>query len=319
MYLILGNAADPCCAQVSSILRARGNDARVVNNILAEPHCFTWRFARGSRLGVGSSSVSVPGEWRADSDDIEGVLVRESAWNGTDDWSEKDAQYMSAEMQAAMLGWLWSLGGVVVNRPPAWLFYRMRPAFLSWVPLLHDAGLPTPVTVISNDADRLTGWRRRHEDGLVFAPLTSADHFQVRTDAEWAAVLRLAHHVPVVLEEAHGETQLACIVGDVVVWDGAAPDGACFLEERLCRFARRAGLNFVQVALAQQPGQAEDGATAFAVVNVDAQVEFALFCDEAQSRIAEAVADLLTGREESGNGRRTHADRDAAVVGGGAR
>ena len=140
MYVILGSAQDPCATQVSSILRAHGHDTRIIEGLLAEPHRFSWRFAGGSR-GPGSSRIGVSGEWEAGSSEIEGVLVRDIGWSASKDWNEGDAQYMSAEVQAALLGWLWSLPGRVVNRAPAWLFYRPRPPFVEWVRLLNSAGV----------------------------------------------------------------------------------------------------------------------------------------------------------------------------------
>jgi hypothetical protein len=173
MYLILGSAVDPCCVQVLSALSARGHNTRLTEGILSEPHRFAWRFGGGGTLGLGNSRIGVLGEWEADSTEIEGVLVRDTCLNALDGWGEKDAQYILAEMQAALLGWLWSLPGMVVNRAPAWLFYRPRPSLINWAPLLHRAGLRTPVTAIGNDAEWLQDWRERHHNGSVFSPLSS--------------------------------------------------------------------------------------------------------------------------------------------------
>ena len=48
-----------------------------------------------------------------------GLLVRDTFWPALDEWSPKDAQYMVAEMQATLLGWLWNLPCMVINRLPA--------------------------------------------------------------------------------------------------------------------------------------------------------------------------------------------------------
>jgi hypothetical protein len=299
MYLILGSGLDPCCVQVNSVLRGRGEKVRMIEGILSEPHRFVWRFAGGGALGAGNSCIGVPGEWEAASGEIEGVLVRETWRPAAGDWSEKDALYMSAEMQAALLGWLWSLPGAVVNRPPAWLFYRPRPPFIDWVPRLHRAGLRTLSTVISNDGKRLNDWRARHDEGSIFSSLSEPTRFQLRTDAEWEGVMRVAHHVPILLQEAHGGTQLACVVGDCVVWDGAAPEEGQDLEARLRDFARITGIDCVQIAVAEVRGAVRS----CAVVAVDPQVQFSSFCEEAQEKIAEALANLLTDSPARNSGR----------------
>ena len=299
MYLILGSAFDPCCVLVKSALKARGHDVRTMDSLFSEPHRFAWRFAGGGSLRKGSSRIGMPGEWEAASDEIEGVLMRDIGFRAMHDWSEADARYISAEMQAALLGWLWSLTGVVVNRVPAWLFYRPRPSFLYWMPHLVRAGLRVPSTVIGNDTERLKDWRAHHAEGAVLSPISDHTHFQLQTDAEWAGVMGIARHAPVLLEEAHGATHLACVVGDCVVWDAAVPEPAQALEARLCAFARGAGLNFVQIAVTEQLSAQQNYEPAYAVVAVEPQVHFARFETETQKRIADELADLLTAGGES--------------------
>jgi len=314
MYLIFGSELDPCCVQVHSILSARGHSVRWIEGIFSEPHRFVWKFAGGGPRGAGRSRIGMAGEWEADSAEIEGVLMRDTVWSVPGDWSEKDAQYMSAEMQAALLGWLWSLPGLVVNRPPAWLFYRPRPPFLYWTPHLHRAGLRTLGTVISNDIKQLKDWQAQHADGALFSPLASQGHFQLKTGAEWEGVLRVAGHAPVVLEQAHGPAQLACVVGERVVWDraGTRPQA---LEARLLDFAKSAGLDFLQIALAETPDANREGSAGLAVVGVEALVEFPRFSQPSQKAVAEALANWWTGLG-SGVGSRALTPECAAVDGG---
>jgi len=224
-----------------------------------------------------------------------GVLVRDTGTFAAAGWSEKDVQYMSAEMQAALLGWLWSLRGTVINRAPAWLFYQPRPPFLAWVPMLHRAGLRTSVTSIGNDPARLEEWRSRYAEGSILSPLASRTHYQVRKDTEWEAVMQIARNPPVLLDEAHGETRLACVVGDRVIWDAAPPPRVRALEYGLRKFARSAGLNLLQVAVAQNATGEQGYTLRYTVVSVDAHVQFPLFCDASQNALAEALASLLTG------------------------
>jgi hypothetical protein len=143
-------------------------------------------------------------------------------------------------------------------------------------------------------------------------------HFQLQTDAEWEGVMRIAHHLPILLERAHGETRLACVVGDCVVWDGAAEEAQA-LEARFRNFARIAGLEYVQIAVARRPGTGKVSAEGFEVVAVEAQAQFPRFSQEAQSTIAEALADLLTGSQTRVRGRQPGDAPHPVSIGGGAR
>ncbi len=314
MYLILGSEIDLCCAQVSLELKTRGYEVHFMDGLFSEPQRFMWRFAGGGSLRKGNSRIGVKGEWEADSSDIAGVLVRDMGYRAMHDWSEKDGQYMSAEMMAALLGWLWSLPGTVVNRIPAWLFYRPRPSFLFWMPFLRDAGLQTFSRVISNDVGRLKDWRVGHPEGTVFTPMLGDSHFQVQTDAEWNGVLRVANHTPIQLEEPHGAPLLACVVGDCVVWEGDAPEHARTMERALIRFAKAAGMSFVQIAVAEQ-GQG----AGYAVADVEPYANFARFGIKAQKLIVDGLVDLLTGANSNADAHENMAVEMAAIGGKGAR
>ena len=293
MYLIIGRALDPCCIQVDGALRAAGHNTRLLEGLFCDRYRFRWKFA-GERSQVSNSRISEAGDHGVASEKIEGVFVRETVPSLEQNWNERDQQYVVAEMQAALLGWLWSLPGTVINRPPAWLFYRPRPSFLFWVPLLQRSGLRTPQTVISNDKEQLKTWRSKHEDGSIFSPLTGNTSFRLRTEGEWKGIFGVARHTPVLLQEAHGETQLACVVGNRVLWDGAPPTSASLLEPKLRRFAQSAGVNLVQVAVSDRVGTERTDTTGCGVVSVEPQVQFARFSPSAQQLIAEAVARLMT-------------------------
>ena len=329
MYLILGSAEDPCCMQVEQALRRRGRDVRVLENIFSETHRFNWRFGGGSfsrgARGNGTSIVE-SAEWEAHSSEIEGVLFRDSGlskmgFSTITGWSEADTSYMSSEMQAALLGWLWSLPGVVVNRLPAWLFLMPRPSLLQWIPLLTRAGLTVPSVVIGNSKERLRNWRSHHSEGAVLAPISTHTHFALHTDAEWEGVLRLAGHSTVALQQAHGETQLACVIGNTIVWNGnrgAASAQRQSLDASLLRFAHSAGLNFVQIAVAEQ-AEPLSGELAYAVVSVDTHPDFMLFVEAQQHEMTQALTDLLAGEESRDQNAHGSEAAVTASLSGGAR
>lgn len=297
MHLILGSAADTCCAQVSQALANRGHEVRIVDSLFSESHLISWRFGGGT-LGKGLSKIGAASEWQTKSTEIESVLVRDSGLSSVAGWSEADAHYMSTEMQAALLAWLWSLPCVVVNRLPASLFLTPRPSFLQWIPLLTHAGLDVPSAVISNDRDQIMNWRMRQANGAVLAPVSSQARFELRTDSEWESVLRVANYAPVALQQAHGRPHLACVIGDAVIWNSinnTTLSKLHQLEPALLQFAKSAGLNFVEVAIAER-SIISSGEICYQVVDVDINVDIRRYTSTQQNQLIHALTNLLTAR-----------------------
>jgi hypothetical protein len=296
---------DPLCELAEAALVEQGLEAIVLDRLFSAEGCFTWR-----TTGAASwSRIQEPGSAFIDSGQIEGVLVRDSPWTAGESWSDRDGQYMQEEAQAATLGWLRSLPCRVVGRLPAWLFFQAQPGFLTWVPMLQRAGLETLDTVVSSDPSRLRAWQSRHPEGAVLSSLLGGSHLRVATEAEWSSVLKVARHAPVSLKEPHGELQLACLVGQRVIWNGPSPKDAPQLEECILRFASAAELDFVQIALAP----VLDEARGLAVVGVEVRVQLHLFDRNAQEAIVDAVVESLTGIEGPSCGTRhsrQHASAD---------
>ena len=290
MYLILGNSLDPCCQLTEAALRHRGCECVVIDRPFSDMGTFAWHLAGEGMAGGGTSRIATVGRTAWRSDELKGVLVRETRWVATEGWAERDAQYMAEEVQSALLGWLWSLPCRVIGRMPAWLFFRPQPGFLAWVPMLQRAGLRTQATVVSSDAGRLRNWRGLHDNGAVLSPLTGGPGFQVTTEAEWTSVLNIARHAPVALKEPHGATRLACVVERRVLWDGEPPCEAADIEQGMVRFGEAAGLDCFQLALAPVRNQS----LGLVVVGVEAQVQLPLFGEDVQRAIADAIADRMT-------------------------
>ena len=247
MYLVFGSPHDPCCAGVLSRLHASGRAARVIENPVASPARCTWRLdgpTPESQWAFGTDSAA----------DIEGVLVRGGAWIDPAGWQPDDFTYMQAETHAALLAWLSSLPCPVVNRPTAASWYRPQLPLAAWRPALHRAGLDTPATLVTNRPESIYAFRDRLAtdgvEGAVYAPLTSESQYLVGTNVEWTGLAALAPRAPICLTYPHGHTDLTCVVGDVVVWNSDPPEDASALELSFRRFAREAGLVFVEVAIA---------------------------------------------------------------------
>jgi hypothetical protein len=283
----LGNPQDPCCAGVRDLLEARRYPTRIVANPLVHPSRFSWRLDNQR----SASELAWDDEPPMPDDRIVGVLVRSIGWIDPAGWEAGDLAYMQAETQAALLAWLWSLACPVVNRYPSALWYRPRVPLLSWQGLLRRCGLPTLETLVTNvEAEARSFGRRLAREGVpgaVYEPFTGELSYLVADDRDWSGLAALQQTVPVCLAYPHGAPQLACVLGEEVVWEGEPSPAAAALEPALLRFAAAAGLVFVELALAP----ASQG---ICVVAVEPHPNFEHFGVVARQRIVEGIVRLLT-------------------------
>ncbi len=294
VHLLLGYPGDPCCLGVRAALEARDHPARIVANPLAHPSRFVWRLDNersASRLLWGEEPPVLD-------EHITGVLVRSTGWIDPTGWRPDDLAYVQAETQAALLGWLWSLACPVINRYPPAMWYRVTAPLLSWQPLLRRCGLPTVETLITNAEEeaRAFGQRLAREGvpGTVYGPLTSEARYLVSGDEEWSGLAAMQGFAPVCLTPPHGETRSVCVVGERVIWEGEPSSEVAMLEPALRRFARTAGLDFVELALAPT-------SNGVCTVAVEPYPRFERFGETARQQIVEGIVWLLTaeaGRED---------------------
>src|SRR5215831_11487759 len=114
MYLLLGDAADPCCANVRAVLESRSLSVNIVANPFLHPSRFTWRLDNKCSVShLRWDEINLAAD-----KGIDGVLVRNVGWADFDGWEGKNISYIRSEILAALLGWLWSLPCPVVNRYP---------------------------------------------------------------------------------------------------------------------------------------------------------------------------------------------------------
>jgi hypothetical protein len=222
---------------------------------------------------------------------IAGVLVRSSGWIDPAGWQPDDLAYMQAETQAALLGWLWSLACPVVNRYSAAIWFRFQASLLFWQPLLRRCGLPTLETLVTNveEEARTFGQRFAQEGvaGAVYGPLTSDARYLVAGEEDWSGLAAMQRYAPACLTYPHGAAQLVCVVGEWVVWEGEPSSEAALLEPALRRFARAAGLAFVELALAP----ASNG---LCTISVEPHPHVERFGDAARQQIVEGIVQLHT-------------------------
>lgn len=285
MYLLLGSPGDACCERVQAELEARGHTARILADPFSAPLRSSWRLD-----GSGSTSrLDWEGEATLGEEEIEGVLVRGGAGLDPQGWKPEDAMYMQAELQAAVLGWLWSLPCPVVNRYPAAVWYRPQAPLLTWQPQLWRCGIPVPESLLTNGEEEARAFGQPL--GAVYTPLTSETGYLVATEEEWRGLAGMQRHTPVWLARPHGAPELACVVGERVVWNAPPSDEARALEPALRRFASLVGLAWVTLALAPT-------AQGMRTVAVEPRPGLELFGEPAAQQIVEALVELLAPAAE---------------------
>jgi hypothetical protein len=283
MYLILGNDLDPCGLSISAALQARGLLARSVDSLFAGQTRLSWSLSDYSQ----SRLILDDGE-QVTSDQLDGVVVRGRCWIQGNDWLFEDHEYMQAETQAAVLGWLWSLSCPVLGRVPASLWYRPLTPIAFWQPLLDRCGLDSPETLVTNLALESRAFRARLGGVAVYGPFSTTSRYPLTTDDDWKGIEAIEQRVPVCLASSNELGQSCCLVGQRVIWNGEPPVGAAELETGLARFAAAAELNFVQFTVARSAGNPR-------VIDVDPQPRLDQFGDTARRDIVLAALELLTG------------------------
>lgn len=300
MHLVLGHPEDTCCTALLDRLAAAGCDARVIAAPLDAPALHHLRIdsdgACSTALILGDPPAELTENVPTDGVPIESVFVRSSGALDPAGWIAADHAYMQAEVQAAMLAWLFALDCPVVNRVNVELWYRARLPLLHWIGALRACGLPAPGMIIANDEAEIDGFRqdaeRRGVPGAVFLSLAQQNSWLVGRE-EWKGVLALGTHAPVCLAEPHGPVRLLCVVGQAIIWDGAPTPGESALSGRLLQFARSVGLEFVEIGLARVDA-------GIAVVHVDLLPRLERFSGDAQGLILDGLMDLLLGRASRG-------------------
>lgn len=296
MYLLLGDLQDPWCSRVGAALAAESREARIVANPFARPSRLVWRLDDERSAGW----LAVDGASEIPLERIAGVLVRGAGWIDPDGWRAEDLAYVHTETQAALLAWLWSLPCPVLNRYPPSLWYRRRLPLLAWQPLLRRCGLPPQETLVTNVESEARAFRHRLAregvTGAVYGPLTGDTRYLVGGEDEWRGLAAMQRHAPVALTRPHGRPRLVCVVGRRVVWDREPSRAARALEPALRRFAAASGLDFVELAFA-------DNARGMAVIAVETFPVFEHFADATRARIVAGLVALLTVPAAGGRAR----------------
>jgi hypothetical protein len=279
MFILLGASDDPCLSAIARALAQRSRGARIVRHPFLEPANTAWCFdstKSENTLTIGGERIVVDGVF-ATRRTAQPVAPAER-------WSQADLLYNQAEGEAALLGWLWGLSCPVIDRLPAWLWYRTRRPVLAWASLLRQSGLPPLDGIISGDAKALAQFMLRQGGGALESLVGGARQLVDESEAE--QISETSQMAPVRLTELHQGAWRACLVGPHLVWDDGTPREASDLSPKLRTFAASTGLSFLEFIVTS-------GDTP-RMVDIEARPRFELFGPEAQRAIADALADALT-------------------------
>jgi hypothetical protein len=256
MYLILGEADDGLCVNLRQALEERGAQVRIVPDPFSESIRFSWRVNSASTI---STLVFADGTCLCDRD-ISGVFLRRRRARITSTSSD-DYCYIQAEIEAASLGWIWTLRCPVINRLPPWLWYSRKSPVQFWSRLLRTNGL------------------QEFECG---GPRSDAG------SKNWDDSRALDVGDPAV---CYGH---ACIVGRSVVWNIDRSESLHPYESALLEFTRYVGLSFLEVAFAET----REG---IGVKEVNPFPDLSRFGESSTRAITEALATLFADSTQQSN------------------
>lgn len=283
MYLLLGDVNSAICAAALELLKVQGFDALVIENPLAIPCRFAWRFGTSD-----SASWLRWDDGKCISDrDIEGVLVGRPKPMPADGWKPADLRYAEIEYRAALLAWLWSLDCPVINRYPPLLWFHPDTPLLFWQAGLGQCGLYTLPSLISNAEPEIHDFIAGLDGRTAYAPLTYGTRYMLDADFDRDQLATIQNQMPVHLTQAPMASQSACVIGSRVIWDGSPPSEMEKLELALKRFCALPSLDFVEFAIASTA----EGARVAAVKAFPGIEKFGL---AAQRGIVTALVQLLT-------------------------
>jgi hypothetical protein len=291
LHLIVGTPADPLAAAVAAELRDRGREADILSNPLLGPGRVAWRLSTDrstSRIAIGDEDGEIEDR------EIASVLVRGPGLVDAADWTAADAAYMQSESGAGLLAWVWGLDCPVVNRLPAWIWFRPRQPLAAWQRHLHAAGLRSAEVLVTNVEvtpprfDAQGGGNNGHGQ-VMHTPLTGSARFVASSDDDWSRLSRVQEHVPLVLSAVPAEPRAAWVVGERVLWEARTADRA--LDEALIRLARACSVDILRVTVdvATRSGEPE-------VLAVDPAPSLDPVAPERRGDLVGAIADVMEVR-----------------------
>jgi hypothetical protein len=273
MYVILGRSQDPMACQVARELENRGKTVEVRRTP------FSFRLPLVPEIAGHSVSKGF------DNSRLKGVFVCTHARDVQADNGSGEVKFFSEETAAALLAWINRLECTVVNRYSALLWYVPRLPLIFWSRLLEKADLVPRDSIITNQAEEIRRFARRHSGKALYVPLNAGNKYGLDRD-DWADIEKLRQIAPIHLFPAGAVVLRICVVGSNIFLQQQKilPE---VITSRLLAFATFAKLSFLELEIDLQ----EDGVR---VSSVNAFPRLSGFDSETQQKIVAAMVDLLT-------------------------
>ncbi len=296
MHIILGDAKESWSLLICKELKSRRLPYQIISNPFVQPSLFCWRLDNTQ----SNSQISLDEQAPLQSSEISSLFVQRTfGWIDPNGWQPNDYSYMLSEIQALLLGWIWSLNCPVVNRLPAIMWCRPDLPFLFWQPLLNKCGLPTLETIITNVNDDAKTFGLMHSkntsnntsNNVVYGLLTSELRYLITNDIDWNSLEKMQLLSPVCLTHPHGAPIFVCIIGEKVVW-GKSSSRIEHFEPALIKFAGLLELDFLEIVLAPVNDE-------IFVIAVYPMPCFEHFNDDARQIISFQIVQVLTGEVDN--------------------
>jgi hypothetical protein len=273
------------CKSVYLALESEGYRACMVANPMHDPLRFVWQLDRAN----SSSRIILGNETVLSDSQISAVLVRRPTCLPADAGDPDDLAYIQEEADAALLAWLWSLDGIVVNRYPPVVWYRRDQPLVLWRQLLERSGLRALDSIIANTSADLVAYQAALGDKVGFVPLSNGGGEFLNLDRYSEADHFLANRAPVQLMQSGVAQERLCVIGSRVVRNGPPAANLGTIGSALACFHELTGLAFFELVLSHYRGEIR-----VAVVNPYPRLED--FTLDAQTQIIAALVSLLTGQ-----------------------
>jgi hypothetical protein len=227
--VVIGRDEDLCCQLVMDRLRERGTSVIYLPEDRLFPSLrFTWKLDEETSRGRLAFE-----ERAADFSAIGAVLARAYGIPvSAEEYSHKNGQYLSAEWNGLLQGWLANVSGRVVNRLRPELWYKASLSGAALVALMPDFPLPLPRSLTTTRMDEVRAFYDvcAANGGIRLSPLTQPGSYVVDDAATLDKVAKLSGLIPFHLTEiVRGETVDAFIIGEEVILaavDGVGMEGA---------------------------------------------------------------------------------------------
>jgi hypothetical protein len=251
--VVIGRDEDLCCQLVRELLRQQGADVVYLPEDRLFPGLrFAWRI-NGDR---SQGRVDFGGRG-ADFSAIGAVLARAYGIPvSAEEYGHKNGQYLSAEWNGLLQGWLADFQGRVVNRlrPELWYKSSLSGAALLALMPAFPFRLPRALTTTRIDDARSFYDACVANGGMRLSPLTQPGSYVIAETGDLEKVAKLSGLIPFRLTEiVRGEVIDVFVIGNEVIVvaadSGKAISADSTLKDRCTAIGRAFSLDFFQLKL----------------------------------------------------------------------